>query len=810
PVPLLPPEIHDDDIEISDEDVEFVTKNKGYAGFLSGLDTKGITKQVLGLKPDWNGDNLERFYEKKAKVAANKDFDNALTVDPVDALPIKNPDGTLEYRRVEKAKAVPSPEKKQDADEKEQPTKTKQKGQDKSIKAKKESKPRAKGAEVEPDVKKPALQPEVLEELQEFVSVEEKRGHMKEKIANLSTELLSCPEDSTGSLKELISICSDKDDTVKHFAMLSLMAIFRDILPGYRIRPPTEKELEMKVSKEVKQTRDYEATLLKCYQGYVQTLIRGSYTASGRHIALKCMCGLLEAVPHFNFGDNLLRAVVPFLDASDPAERYVTLASLALCSLFKNERKHGGEATVEAVQLIADYVKESDCNVQPDVLQASVFLALTFDENIVNKNEKALHKPKSKFKREDKKEKRNTSADDIRKEVAYDFREASTLPDAKERRKLQTATLSAVFETYFRVLKAAVAPSTATDSSSSLCSHPLLGTCLQGLLKFSHLISVDFLGDLLAVLRKLAEGKSSVEERLQCCVAAFRIMKANLDALTVDLKEFYVHFYDVLLHLYPDRNLDSENSFAEALQVILCESRHHDLQRVAAFVKRLAAVSFHFGSSTAMAALVTIRHLLLRYKKCRNLLENDGGGGNAMLPFLFYKPTSFQVFHLTEPDPDLSGALSSVLWELALLQSHYNPEVAKLSQQIAGTLASENFSVVMSPKDATAAYSIQQGGFRPAVKLPPSKLVKKSSYKSRQAPSSLPDAVEDSENAVDFRDYFRLLRDITENQALRKELVKSKTMVEMYARYKSEKRIAAAGKKSKTKGPRKINKKIKA
>ena len=48
--------------------------------------------------------------------------------------------------------------------------------------------------------------------------------------------------------------------------MLSLAAVFRDILPGYRVRLPTEKELAMPVSKEVKKVRDYESALLRAYQ----------------------------------------------------------------------------------------------------------------------------------------------------------------------------------------------------------------------------------------------------------------------------------------------------------------------------------------------------------------------------------------------------------------------------------------------------------------------------------------------------------------------------------------------------------------
>jgi hypothetical protein len=47
----------------------------------------------------------------------------------------------------------------------------------------------------------------------------------------------------------------------------------------------------------------------------------------------------------------------------------------ALKSLFKNEDKHGGEATVEAVQLIAELVKIRHCRLRPSVLEVhSYFL----------------------------------------------------------------------------------------------------------------------------------------------------------------------------------------------------------------------------------------------------------------------------------------------------------------------------------------------------------------------------------------------------------------------------------------------------
>lgn len=46
-------------------------------------------------------------------------------------------------------------------------------------------------------------------------------------------------------------------------------------------------------------------------------------------------------------------------------------------SLFTNEGKHGGEATVEAVQMIANLVKAYDCQLHPDSIEVSVFYVTT-------------------------------------------------------------------------------------------------------------------------------------------------------------------------------------------------------------------------------------------------------------------------------------------------------------------------------------------------------------------------------------------------------------------------------------------------
>ena len=59
---------------------------------------------------------------------------------------------------------------------------------------------------------------------------------------------------------------------VRKLALLSQLAVFKDIVPGYRIRALTEKEKEEKVSQMVARTREYEQGLVGVYQKYLQTL----------------------------------------------------------------------------------------------------------------------------------------------------------------------------------------------------------------------------------------------------------------------------------------------------------------------------------------------------------------------------------------------------------------------------------------------------------------------------------------------------------------------------------------------------------
>lgn len=45
----------------------------------------------------------------------------------------------------------------------------------------------------------------------------------------------------------------------------------------------------------------------------------------------------------------------------------------------------------------------------------------------------------------------------------------------------------------------------------------------------------------------------TVSERLRCCIVAFKVMRSNLDALNVDLQNFLVQLYNLVLEYRPGR-----------------------------------------------------------------------------------------------------------------------------------------------------------------------------------------------------------------------------------------------------------------
>ncbi|KAF9210061.1 hypothetical protein BGZ49_006818 [Haplosporangium sp. Z 27] len=420
----------------------------------------------------------------------------------------------------------------------------------------------------------------------------------KEEMASIAQAIIADPEGNVGQLKKLRAMAQDPSDVIKKLAMLTQLAVYKDILPGYRIRPLSEKEQGVTVSKEVAKLRDYEQSLLQNYQNYLQslekvlsqdrsekdeeeaetakkatasltapapaagTLAEGDASKKAKAdlatVAIHCMCNLLTSVTHFNFRLNLMTALIVRMSRRHWSELSET-CSKALKEVFIEDES--GEASLDAVKLITKMIKSKSYLIHPNVI--NVFLTLRLKEELPTRQGGDDENPRKRKKKEKVHiSKKNRKLLKAKKEVEVEMKEAEAVVDKEEKLRTQTETLKLVFVTYFRILK---------HSPGST----LLPAVLEGLAKFAHLINVDFFTDLIEVLKKIMVGSSDSQNfdpynpanrrtQLLCVVTAFQLLQGQGEALNIDLKAFYIEFYTTLLTVA--MNTDIEGNIFEAAE----------------------------------------------------------------------------------------------------------------------------------------------------------------------------------------------------------------------------------------------------
>ncbi|XP_075614379.1 nucleolar complex protein 3 homolog isoform X2 [Balearica regulorum gibbericeps] len=548
----------------------------------------------------------------------------------------------------------------------------------------------------------PVLTPEEMA-AQRRQKLQERKMH----IAALASAILSEPDNSIKKLKELRAMLMEQDPNVavivRKLVMVSLMEIFKDIVPSYKIRPLTEAEKATKVKKETQKLREFEEGLVSQYKFYLENLeqtikdwkqrkLKKSNVISLKaykglaEIAVKCLCELLVALPHFNFHNNIIVLIVPLMN--DASKMISELCCEAVKKLFKQDKL--GYASLGVVKVISGLVKGRNYDVRPEVLK--VFLHLRIKEVELQKDSEDIA-PKKKFMTY--KEKRKNLSRMQRKwrkaeeKLERELLEAEASESKEKKLKLHTETLNIVFVTYFRILKKAQ-------------KSPLLPAVLEGLAKFAHLINVEFFDDLLIVLHSLiASGDLSYRESLHCVLSAFHILSGQGDVLNIDPMKFYTHLYKTLFSLHAGIVL-------QCLDVMFAKRRKQvSQQRALAFLKRLSTLALHVLPNSSVGILATNRVLMQTFPKMDLLLDNDSQGSGVYLPEL--------------DEPEHCNAQNTALWELHLLQRHYHPTVQKFAAHLivgAPTEGSGALSLDLSQRPAAElfeAYSMRGMTFNPPV-----------------------------------------------------------------------------------------------
>jgi len=580
---------------------------------------------------------------------------------------------------------------------------------------------------------------EALQCLQGCKSKDERRGKAKFVIAKACQTLLGDPEHQLRKqMPILLELIGDHDITIVKLSMLSVLAIMRDIIPSYRIRPIHEREKEDVVqSKEVKELWDHENLLLKSYQSYLKVLLKafknqkdGSKSAMIlSRAAAKCLSSLVVAAPHFNFSGDILQVIVPAIANKD--EEIKLCCSNAITSLVKEalSSADSGQCAVEATQLLADFVKRRKCvGLPPQVV--SCLLDFSFPD--ITSAEDLLEATKNRK----KKKKKKKGKDDVNRA----FKEAQAVVDRDTRRHQQSVVLEAMFEIYFRVLKTTEASLKGIQQVQSAWPparfakrFPLMAPTLQGLAKFSHLISVDYFHDLIVTLENILESPCLPHDiRCRILLTASEISKGQGESLNIDRAALYRELYRAMYsateipmeeddpslpgtlsdrsmtHL-PPTTLSSvvpmpkdtqQYLLSKILEDMLLDSQKTlDIQRQAAFTKRAATIALQAtDSGLVLAMLYVIYRMLKRYPKLRSMIEDDEGAGpssnyyGSLLSKGQSKKTSVEY---AEEDPAIhTGALYTPLWELSILSAHHaNPGVRQAA----------NFVAMMSVSAARAA-----------------------------------------------------------------------------------------------------------
>ncbi|KAI0831218.1 nucleolar complex-associated protein-domain-containing protein [Trametes gibbosa] len=544
----------------------------------------------------------------------------------------------------------------------------------------------------------------------------------KEQIAGLCQEILGDPENSLGLLRRLhtFSLASvstpthpepvPNDPVIRKLTILSQLAVYKDVIPGYRIRALTDKEKAEKVSQMVQRTRDWEQGLVSVYQAYLRTLEAELKAKSElAEAALHCMCTLLVEVTHFNFRVNLMSSVVAALSRKS----WDKTSDLCLDTLIKVFRADNtGEPSLEVVRLMNRMIKERKYNVHPEVLSCLLHLRLKTELGVrasesradkeisgkgFSKGRAAARRAKGKPVDQPHLSKKAKKVMKERKEIEKEMHEAAAEVDKEERATRHTEALKLLFVLYFSILK-------------NPRPTPLLPAALRGIVKFAHLVNIDFFKDLLQVLKTLmtrgadehvdgdvdapASGPhdasniiATVQHQLLCVVTAFELLSGQGEALDIDLSDFINRLYAILpqLALMPDieapppraantlvRGTVSPESTADVLFRALrlaftprsSAAAAAPPWRSAAFAKRLLGAALQWPPGPAVRAVELVAELVERDPKLGALLATEDRAGDG-------------VYRADVDDPQLSNPFGTSFFELHALAARHWAETVR-------------------------------------------------------------------------------------------------------------------------------------
>lgn len=519
---------------------------------------------------------------------------------------------------------------------------------------------------------------------------EEKIIKLKEEIAELVEKLIEEPEENTAALSRLCRMAESKNPNTSKFSMLALVPVFKSIIPGYKIRPLTDLEKKEKVSKDVARLRTFEQNMVANYKRYLDNLKNLSRTPNS-DAPLKVSLGVLatqaanelaSSAAHFNFRDEIFTILVRRVCKPNISVDPVAAQSVKTLELLLSEDDEGN-VSLSIIRILAKIIKVRKYNIDESVLNVLLSLETLqdYDPNTRSDDEPVKRKEKKKDRVHLSKKQRKARKE--MKAIEEEMEKAEQTVSAEEKEKNQAEILKNMLSMYLNILR--------------IDSPKLVGSVLEGLVKFGSMANLDLLGDFLSVMKELIQGtfdqeltSASVRKLLLCVVSAFSLV-ANHTQMKVhtDLSVFADALYAVLPYVSLDADLELSHKslrladplnniltrpsvnvstkaelLLKALDHVFFRSRSGSKLKALAFTKRLYMCMENTPENTTIALIKFLQKLGNRYPEIEGLYSTEDRVGNG-------------GFIMEADNPSRSNPDGAVLWENNILRKHYCPTVVK-------------------------------------------------------------------------------------------------------------------------------------
>lgn len=120
-------------------------------------------------------------------------------------------------------------------------------------------------------------------------------------------------------------------------------------------------------------------------------------------------------------------------------------------------------------------------------------------------------------------------------------------------------------------------------------------------------------------------------------------------------------------------------------------STHLPAALVASFIKRLSRLALDAPPAAIVAVVPWVYNLLKSHPTCTFMIHRAVRAVEEQQTF--DEEGMDDPFNMDEPNPTLTGAIDSCLWELVSLQSHYHPNVASLARIISEQFTKASYNL---------------------------------------------------------------------------------------------------------------------